>query len=459
MIKNFIVAQDGIKVRLDSPCLEGWVDPKSLEDLQTYAQRPLPKDKFPGPKWVGSKMPAELLKKVLGTIHEFPHTETAYVLYYNPTEQKWAVKCPEQYGAGASVSFEDDGKDMPEGYTILGSIHTHPEMGAFWSGTDLNDQKFKAGLHIVFGLHNGLVSQYKCTVFLPSAQEDQDLKDVLEDVDLNQVYDPDPAWVEIIRKQSYRRPVVVAKYYGGHTAVSHSQLPAGHYGTTANAYAGYNNYHYTPSYSCGKYHYGKRKREKWDSWYGSDWYGGWYGSDWYSGDDYDDPIEDRITPDPAESADEMKAAFIACLDSQKDSTKLADVLLDAEVAGKLEQETGIVVTDSYSKEDILLSIEAFMTGETVLTGMTDEEARQIFEGLVDVHPELKLIDPNNALGNDINVGAICDILDGVVEAYSKSKCISPDTLDMLLGTLKQTYESLLDYRAQHDNPEGEVADA
>ena len=451
MVKQFIVAQDGIKVRLDSPCLEGWVAPKSLEDLQTYAQRPLPKDKFPGPKWIGSKMPADLLKKVLGTIHEFPHTETAYVLYYNPTEQKWAVKCPEQYGAGASVSFEDDGKDMPEGYTILGSIHTHPEMGAFWSGTDLNDQKFKAGLHIVFGLHNGLVSQYKCTVFLPSAQEDQELSDVLEDVDFNQVYDPDPAWVEIIKKQSYRRPVPVAKYYGGHTSVQHTQLPAGHYGSAS--------YQYNPSYSCGQYHYGKDKKS---NWYGGAWYGAnWYGSSWWDADyeyDYDDTIEDRPA-EPKKSVEDIRDAFLACLESQTDATKLTDVLLDAEVVGKLEQTTGIVVTDSYDKADVLLSIEAFMTGETVLADMTDEEARQIFEGLVDLHPQLQIVDPDNALGNDINVEALCDMLSGVVESYSKSKCISPDTLDSLLGTLKQTYESLLEYRAQHDNPEEEAANA
>ena len=100
-----------------------------------------------------------------------------------------------------------------------------------------------------------------------------------------------------------------------------------------------------------------------------------------------------------------------------------------------------------------------MTGETVLADMTDEEARQIFEGLVDLHPQLQLVDPDNALGNDINVEALCDMLNGVVDSYSKSKCISSDTLDSLLGTLKQTYESLLEYKAQHDNPEEEAANA
>ena len=228
-MRQFVIAQDGVRVRLESPCLEGWVAPKNLEELQTYATKALDKERFPGPKWIGAKLPAELMKKVLGTLRQFPHTETAYTLYYNATEGKWDVKCPEQSGQGASVSFEDDGTGMPVGYTLMGSIHTHPEMGAFWSGTDLHDQQFKAGLHIVFGLHDGLVTQHKCTVFMPNAQEDQNIWDVLEEVDFSQAYDPVPEWVETIKKQSYHR-VTTYKYYGGHTTGTGKALPPGHYG-------------------------------------------------------------------------------------------------------------------------------------------------------------------------------------------------------------------------------------
>lgn len=88
-MKSFVIAQDGVRVRLESPCLEGWVEPKNLAELQTYATKALDKTRYPGPKWIGAKMPAELMKKVLGTLRQFPHTETAYTLYYNAGEGKW----------------------------------------------------------------------------------------------------------------------------------------------------------------------------------------------------------------------------------------------------------------------------------------------------------------------------------------------------------------------------------
>lgn len=433
---------------MESPCLEGWVAPKNLEELQTYATKALDKDRFPGPKWVGAKLPAELMKKVLGTLRQFPHTETAYTLYYNATEGKWDVKCPEQSGQGASVSFEDDGTGMPVGYTLMGSIHTHPEMGAFWSGTDLHDQQFKAGLHIVFGLHDGLVTQHKCTVFMPNAQEDQNIWDVLEEVDFSQAYDPVPEWVEIIKKQSYHR-VTTYKYYGGHTTGTGKVLPPGHYGGYNTAQAGYN-YRYNGS---GKryadYSYGDYSEFDWDSYYKS-YYGG-------AGYDYGDDIEDR-TPAKAEVVTDTRAAIEKALQTNNGALELSEILLDPAIRGQLEQLLGIVIVDACDKTDIMMGMESLMTGETPLKDMDDEEARQIFEGLSDLHPDLKVIDSKNAISNDINADTLCVMLDYAVEAYGESKCISPDMVNTMLDTLRADYEKLLEYKAQHDNPQEETTE-
>jgi hypothetical protein len=38
-------------------------------------------------------------------------------------------------------------------------------MGAFWSGTDMNDIKDKDGIHIVFALRDGKYHDYKCSLF------------------------------------------------------------------------------------------------------------------------------------------------------------------------------------------------------------------------------------------------------------------------------------------------------
>lgn len=343
------------------------------------------------------------------------------------------------------MSFEDDGTGMPAGYTLMGSIHTHPEMGAFWSGTDLNDQQFKAGLHIVFGLHNGLVTQNKCTVFMPNAQQDQDLWDVVEEVDFTQEYDPVPEWVEVIKKQSYHRPVTY-KYYGGHTSTPAKTLPPGHYGGYNTAQSAYS-YRYNGTgkgYAGYDYSYGN-SGFNWEDYYkGQSGWGGW--SDY----DYDDDIEDRSAA--VSKVSDLKSVIENALKTNQGALDLADVLLDPAIRGTIEQLLGLVIVDSCDKSDILLGMESLMTGESPLSDMDDEESRQLFEGLADLHPDLKVIDPKNALGNDINADTLCVMLDYAVEAYGVSDCISADVVDTMLDTLKADYEKLLAYKAKHDNP-------
>lgn len=446
-MKNFVVAQDGVRVRLEGPCLEGWVKPKNFEDLQSYAEKPLDTERYPGPKWIGSKMPASLMKQVLGTIHEFPHMETAFSLYYNALDGKWAVKCPEQSGAGASVSFYDDGTGMPEGFTLCGSIHTHPEMAAFWSGTDLTDQQFKAGIHIVFGLRNGLVHENKCTVFLPSTQEDQDIWSVVEEVDFNEVNEPVAEWVETIKRQSYHRPVTY-KYYGGHYNTN-KKLPPGHYGSTltgsSNSYAGYD-------YDYG-YPYRKQDTSWWygyanyDDGWGSDWsdYSSWYGSKKTKNKKQEGTFEVSLDVDTAD----LKDALLEVLEDSDASIRFSSALLEPEVRGPLEHVLGVAVTDTFDRADILMSIEEFMTGETVLTDITNEEATQIFEGLMDLRDDLNVVDPRNATGNDINIESLCRLMERAAESYTDSECVSADVVSNWLNTLRNAYETVLAAQAAH----------
>ena len=93
-----------------------------------------------------------------------------------------------------------------------------------------------------------------------------------------------------------------------------------------------------------------------------------------------------------------------------------------------------------------------MTGETVLKDLEDEEARQIFEGLMDLRPDFNIIDRNNALGNDINIESLCYLLKKAASTYADTPCVSDDTVATWLNTLKETYEAVLAAQSEHDNP-------
>ena len=203
MSRNYVVGNDRVLVHTDSPLLEGWEPCTSVRQLQAFAGK-IPDSIIAGMKWKGSKFPAELMKKVLGTVHEFKYMETAFSLYYRLRDHSWKINIPKQAGSPSHVHYEDAGNELGDEYYYIGSIHTHPEIAAFWSGTDLSDQQKQHGIHIVLSLHGGLVESYKLSIFTPTGVYDKDFTDIFEDVDFQTVHAPESAWVEKIKKQELR---------------------------------------------------------------------------------------------------------------------------------------------------------------------------------------------------------------------------------------------------------------
>ena len=457
-MKDYSIGTDGVKVKLDSPCLSGWVTPASLDELQTYATKEIDKDRCPDPVWTGSKFPAALMQQVIGTIHEFPRMETAYSLYYNPTSREWAVKCPEQNGSGASVRYADDGSGMPEGFSIIGSIHTHPEMGAFWSGTDLNDQQKKHGIHFVFGLRNGFVTTSKVTVFTPIEQFDQNLRDVVEDFDWAQVYPAVDEWVETIKKQSYHPPVTIARYYGGY--YSHRKpVSNSHYGHVSRSYTYYDDYMSGRSSSC------------WDD-YDYDYSG--YDSYDYSGYGYtykppkhtqqpkaktELEIEAGVTGSTASAqallttdvtADNKYFEVIwGALDSVVEIGKFRDAIIDCTNRAAIEQECDVVIIDALDKTDIIAGIEEIMALVPNIEKFDEEEQNQIVDSVFSVFPDAQLVDElSNGMTNGPGVDTLISLIEGAAEAYrSQPKCLDEPDVNSLLTVLKSAYESILETQA------------
>lgn len=203
MSRNYVVGNDRVLVHTDSPLLEGWEPCTSVKQLQAFAGK-VPDSIIAGMRWKGSKFPADLMKQVLGTIHEFKDMETAYSLYYRILDHTWKINVPKQAGGSQHVHYEDAATEIEGEYYYIGSIHTHPEISAFWSGTDLTDQQKHHGIHIVFSLHDGLVEDYKLSIFTPTGVYDKKFEDIFEPVDFHTVYPSVDAWVEKIKKQELR---------------------------------------------------------------------------------------------------------------------------------------------------------------------------------------------------------------------------------------------------------------
>lgn len=135
-------------------------------------------------------------------VHSQHGTESIVILTYDTTKkgsEGWGVLVPEQTNTAAHCKYDADSiaSIKPDNVMIVGSVHSHPEMAAYASGTDHEDQADFDGIHITYGwqkhVNNG-ATQYYAELQMAGKNYKLDIEDVFETVTLAK--DPDPEVVE-----------------------------------------------------------------------------------------------------------------------------------------------------------------------------------------------------------------------------------------------------------------------
>lgn len=97
-------------------------------------------------------------------VEKLHKTEAILVLTYDPTffdsenpSDGWGVLLPDQENTAHHCNYEMSNvmAIKPPHVYIVGSVHSHPSMSAYFSSTDHNDQADWDGLHITFGWKGG----------------------------------------------------------------------------------------------------------------------------------------------------------------------------------------------------------------------------------------------------------------------------------------------------------------
>jgi proteasome lid subunit RPN8/RPN11 len=190
-------ANDKAWIEMSSALFDGFIE---TDSLQAVIDNAVSTEVPPALKCKVSRIPNDLMSRVLGTIRKFHHAEIAWQLYYSVKDDAWDIYCPEQDASSGSVRFEDN-KELDEynaalGYYRVGTIHTHPHMSAFWSGTDMRDQKGFPGIHIVLGTdRDGIVNSTKATVFMSYGYRDIDFNEIVEPISFTDNHKEDVCWL------------------------------------------------------------------------------------------------------------------------------------------------------------------------------------------------------------------------------------------------------------------------
>lgn len=198
------IFNNGGWVYIDSDTAKGWHHCATADEFFAYQAEYKGELDDELVMWKGAKIPEELFAKCLALVKAFPDTEVSIILLYNKDKKEWMAKIPQQRGSGGHVEYKDE-EDNPQGYYFFGTIHSHPNMSAFWSSIDMADQAKKPGIHIVVGTDHGTAKEILCSLFINGQRYDQ--KEVFEMPDIDKLPEADQDWVDKIKNS----PVVINK--------------------------------------------------------------------------------------------------------------------------------------------------------------------------------------------------------------------------------------------------------
>lgn len=174
---SWLMQKDRAFMRMDNQYISGWAETEVKNALALI----LPDKVDANIDYVGPKLSLDKFLKVLGLFKWASNIfgEATVVLVDNDGELD--VLVPEQHGTAAHSTYikPDTGSKL-----IVGTIHSHPKMGAFWSGTDKHDQLKMSGMHVVLGLDTvGDVKVSLCSLFCMKTQKDYPLEFFVEGYD------------------------------------------------------------------------------------------------------------------------------------------------------------------------------------------------------------------------------------------------------------------------------------
>lgn len=149
------------------------------------------------------KIPAALLGTTVSffrSIYAKHSSEVFLQFYWDTEENEYIVHCPKQTVGGASVHYENDEMFSDEGKILVFEIHSHGQMGAFFSGTDDRDEKADR-FYGVIGNINQFFPDLKLRISIGDTKVEinvEDLFDLDEEMYHAETYPKD--WAERIQK-------------------------------------------------------------------------------------------------------------------------------------------------------------------------------------------------------------------------------------------------------------------
>lgn len=160
------------------------------------------------------KIPKDIINEIIDFfryVYDLHSSEAIILLWYNFDTKQWELEIPIQVTTRASADYERDPKEedylRSRGFTFVGTIHSHGNMGAFHSGTDDHDEFGLDGLHITIG-HVMSKAEFACRFIMKNISVKQEPDEVIDLPDI--VYKIKDEWKGKVKEKKYGTSVGLA---------------------------------------------------------------------------------------------------------------------------------------------------------------------------------------------------------------------------------------------------------
>lgn len=141
----YIATKNGIFLRKDLGTIRSCIPVNKisfLKELTPYAELKIP------------QIDTRHISRALGFlkwVYATHHSEGGLIIYYNPQTHEYIIHAPKQKVSACAVNWDNTVESIPKDFIRMGTIHSHADMSAFHSGTDVQDEENFDGLHITMG--------------------------------------------------------------------------------------------------------------------------------------------------------------------------------------------------------------------------------------------------------------------------------------------------------------------
>jgi len=141
---TFVVGKNGIFCHKQTAVFRATVKASAL---------PMLADVTPRAEYLLPQIPAVLvacIEKFFRAVFKEHRSEAIVLVAYRAGDQEFVLVAPEQVVTAGRCDYVMPAA-APEGFTFVGTVHSHGSFSAGHSGTDVNDEQFFDGIHVTFG--------------------------------------------------------------------------------------------------------------------------------------------------------------------------------------------------------------------------------------------------------------------------------------------------------------------